>query len=257
MHKRSKYLSRKVKRHLARSELLADISQAILLVGGFGANKYLYQRLKDAHQSEGIEVLQVNGAWSSICRGATLWGLDYCRRASDSWPRIISSRIARYSYGVCWDVPFNASEHHAEDQVIGVDGIVRAKHQMEWVIQKGDKIEENQVIPMDISQCIVGVGLRTALQFKDITFEQQLYYCAANDPPLRKEIDVKRLCSVKCTLPHWTLIKEKKETGLQNIKFRRPNFELLILPGSATIDFTVLYKGVKVAHTEAEYNESS
>jgi hypothetical protein len=45
--------------------------------------------------------------------------------------------------------------------------------------------------------------------------------------------------------------------GLENTKFRRPNFELLILPGSATIDFTVLYKGVKVAHTEAEYNESS
>jgi hypothetical protein len=69
---------------------------------------------------------------NSMIRG----GLDYCRRASDSLPRIISSGLARYSYGVCWDVPFNALEHYAVDQVIGVDGIVRAKHQMEWVIQE-------------------------------------------------------------------------------------------------------------------------
>jgi tRNA A37 threonylcarbamoyltransferase TsaD len=35
--------------------------QAVLLVGGFGTNKYIYKRLKNAHRSDGIEVLQVPG----------------------------------------------------------------------------------------------------------------------------------------------------------------------------------------------------
>jgi tRNA A37 threonylcarbamoyltransferase TsaD len=36
--------------------------KAILLVGGFGSNKYMHKRLKNAHQADGIQVLQVNGA---------------------------------------------------------------------------------------------------------------------------------------------------------------------------------------------------
>jgi hypothetical protein len=33
--------------------------KAVLLVGGFGTNKYIHKRLKNAHGGGGIEVLQV------------------------------------------------------------------------------------------------------------------------------------------------------------------------------------------------------
>ncbi|KAJ4416814.1 hypothetical protein N0V82_006543 [Gnomoniopsis sp. IMI 355080] len=49
--------------------------KAILLVGGFGENKYLHQRLETTYRSKEIRVMQVNGSWSAICRGATMWGL--------------------------------------------------------------------------------------------------------------------------------------------------------------------------------------
>jgi tRNA A37 threonylcarbamoyltransferase TsaD len=34
--------------------------KAILLVGGFGTNRYMLQQLKDAHESSHIKVLQPN-----------------------------------------------------------------------------------------------------------------------------------------------------------------------------------------------------
>lgn len=73
----------------------------MLLVGGFGANKYLHNRLKTSHKSKNIEVLQVNGAWSSICRGATLWGLENSDHQNVQSDKTVTSRLARYSYGNC------------------------------------------------------------------------------------------------------------------------------------------------------------
>lgn len=73
----------------------------MLLVGGFGANKYLHNRSKTSHKSKNIEVLQVNGAWSSICRGATLWGLENSDHQNVKSDKTVTSRLARYSYGNC------------------------------------------------------------------------------------------------------------------------------------------------------------
>lgn len=36
--------------------------KAILLVGGFGSNTYMWKRLKNGHRGDGIQVLHVNGA---------------------------------------------------------------------------------------------------------------------------------------------------------------------------------------------------
>lgn len=43
--------------------LLLTSVKAILLVGGFGENKYLYDRLQGCHASDNIQVMQVNGAF--------------------------------------------------------------------------------------------------------------------------------------------------------------------------------------------------
>ncbi|RDI80134.1 hypothetical protein Vi05172_g9924 [Venturia inaequalis] len=232
--------------------------KAILLVGGFGANKYLYTRLTDAHQNDGVKVLQVNGARSSICRGATLWGLDSSRRPNDIiMPRMVSARLARYSYGICWDRTFDSTRHRLEDRVVRLDGAVRARNQMEWLIKKGDKIEENQIISLNICNIIQGVGFKSAMMSSVSDFAQQLYYCAADVPPPRNGINVKQLCAVSYGIEHSKLRKETKRTGIDKVKFRKPTFELQILPGSATIKFTVLYKGTQVAYTEAEYKENS
>ncbi|KAH6849437.1 hypothetical protein B0T12DRAFT_418225 [Alternaria alternata] len=154
--------------------------QAVLLVGGFGTNKYIYKRLKNAHRSDGIEVLQVPGGWSAICRGATLWGLEHSSH-SEFTPATVSARIARFSYGNRWDIPFDISKGHQEiDRKKRPDGWY-AGDQMNWLIKKGDRLEEGRKIHLS-------VGIDVQVGFFDSglrAFSQQLWYCALDTPPQR------------------------------------------------------------------------
>ncbi len=121
--------------------------KAILLVGGLGENTCLYERLVNCHASDGVQVMQVNRAfvfpissplltlnrtrrWSSICRGATLWGLEH------SNPPTVVSRLSRYSYGIASSPKYDSTKHLSEDKYRDVDGEDRARDQMTWLLRK-------------------------------------------------------------------------------------------------------------------------
>lgn len=112
-----------------------------MLVGGFGENTYLLNRLESAMQPSKITVVKSTGAWSAICKGASLWGLenrhseilDEAARA----PSTIASRFARHSYGILVSHEFDPSLHQLRDKYIDkVDGTVRADNQMTWLLKK-------------------------------------------------------------------------------------------------------------------------
>ena len=50
----------------SQQALFLNSNQAVLLVGGFGESKFIYNRLKACHEPKGIQVLQVNGAFVSL-----------------------------------------------------------------------------------------------------------------------------------------------------------------------------------------------
>ncbi|KAF4457415.1 kinase-like protein [Fusarium austroafricanum] len=50
--------------------------RAVLLVGEFGSNQYLYSRLIESYSPDNITVLQVDDAASAACKGACAWGLE-------------------------------------------------------------------------------------------------------------------------------------------------------------------------------------
>ena len=70
--------------------------RAVLLVGGFGQNNYLKERLRGS--LSGIEVLQPPNAWTAIVRGAVMKGLSH----ANSKLAIVGvvSRAARKHYGI-------------------------------------------------------------------------------------------------------------------------------------------------------------
>jgi hypothetical protein len=80
--------------------------KAVLLVGGFGQNSYLKERMRDAIKS--VEVLQPPNAWTAVVRGAVMMGLSHTKalRSVD-----VVSRKARKHYGVELHTPFNAAKH--------------------------------------------------------------------------------------------------------------------------------------------------
>jgi hypothetical protein len=81
---------------------------AVLLVGGFGQNNYLKERLRTS-LSNTVQILQPPNAWTAVVRGAVIMGL------ARSDPRLTSvglvSRAARKHYGADLSVPFDAKKH--------------------------------------------------------------------------------------------------------------------------------------------------
>lgn len=99
-------------RHLQGSNSDCQIA-GILLVGGFGSNEYLRQRVKH-HFNNQYEVTRPINAlvlllpmaacrliefrWTSVVRGAIMWGTEN---------NTVTGRKARYSYGIELDLPWD------------------------------------------------------------------------------------------------------------------------------------------------------
>jgi hypothetical protein len=100
---------------------------------------------------------------------------------SEFTPATVSARIARFSYGNRWDIPFDISKGHQEiDRKKRPDGWY-AGDQMNWLIKKGDRLEEGRKIHLS-------VGIDVQVGFFDSglrAFSQQLWYCALDTPPQR------------------------------------------------------------------------
>lgn len=102
----------------------------IVLVGGFGRNEYLGNRIQEEHAA--VSVLQAQGQlpwvlfilceqgrrkfmftcnrWSAISRGAVLYGLSLGDSASKVRTKI-GARVARNSYGVSVSRPWDPVKH--------------------------------------------------------------------------------------------------------------------------------------------------
>ncbi|KAI1464857.1 uncharacterized protein F4812DRAFT_462181 [Daldinia caldariorum] len=252
--------------------------KAILLVGGFGESKYLHSRLENAYTSEGIRVLQVDGAWSAICRGACMWGLEQVRKplsqtekglppysaidnagipATPKMDSTIVSRISRYSYGVPVMENFDPKKHLWRDRILDPStGQYAADNQMRWLLKRGEMMRENDILPIDIQQAVHGIGW-TSTGARE--FSQVLLYSDQQEPPTRRDESVKKLCELSFVIPesviwsHTGSYKSPVEKG----KWRDCIFNLMVILGSATLEFEVYYHGYRVAHTEAKYAQDT
>jgi hypothetical protein len=82
--------------------------KAVLLVGGFGQNAYLKERLRISLGSS-VEILQPANAWTAVVRGALMMGLA---NSDPSLSRVgIVSRTARKSYGTPLLRTYNKTIH--------------------------------------------------------------------------------------------------------------------------------------------------
>lgn len=87
--------------------------KAVLLVGGFGQNAYLKDRLRISLGSS-VQVLQPANAWTAVVRGALMMGLA---NSDPSLSKVgVVSRQARKSYGVELIKPFEKDIHRESTQ---------------------------------------------------------------------------------------------------------------------------------------------
>lgn len=75
--------------------------------------------------------------WTSVCRGATLWGLEHsARQLERGMPLTVQSRIARYSYGIRVNAPHDKIENQHSDIDSDSSSIKGTGNRMIWLIEQ-------------------------------------------------------------------------------------------------------------------------
>lgn len=92
--------------------MAGDEVAAVILVGGFGQNKYLKARVRDA-TAAGTLVLQPENAWTAVVKGACIHGLGRYKPVLAEIE--VTSRVARRSYGTCLLTKYNMMRHDPKE----------------------------------------------------------------------------------------------------------------------------------------------
>ncbi|KAL2685559.1 hypothetical protein Neosp_006659 [[Neocosmospora] mangrovei] len=207
----------------------------IILVGGFGRSRYLFNRLEKKFEST---ILQSRGdkPWTAICRGAVVQGLT-SHNLSSSLEVQVQSRIARMSYGIAYNTPFDAEEHEREDKYWDeMYHGYRAKNQMRWYLLEGEFVDRKCPVRETWHRLYSGhVGQVT------IT----IYYTSSFPPPPRMDGTVRKLCEVTWnqdinpeSLPKWA-----NKIGKV---YHQLNYNVDMVCEDGDVDFTVYHNGNRV-----------
>ncbi|KAL9641362.1 MAG: hypothetical protein Q9204_000057 [Flavoplaca sp. TL-2023a] len=126
---------------------------AVLLVGGFGENRYLYKRIQQAIAPEGIEVLKSPYGWTAVVRGALIKGL------ADHNPKNtevnVAGRYTSFHYETesakVWD-----KKVHEEDKRFWSAANSRWEvNTYDWFVLKAEAVSEKKPIRLPYhSECL-------------------------------------------------------------------------------------------------------
>ncbi|OBT67817.1 hypothetical protein VE03_02422 [Pseudogymnoascus sp. 23342-1-I1] len=220
--------------------------RAVLLVGGFGQNNYLKERLRAALGE--LEVLQPPNAWTAVVRGAVMMGLS---RAN---PRLSSvsvmSRAARKHYGVELHVSYESTIHNKSEMYWCERHEAYRVRAMHWLICKGDAVEENK--PHEIT-------FRTGFPISEGKPKSATLTIWADpsslEAPVHNGPSVSKLVTLEADLTH--LQKSDLDKTIQTYE---DGLEYYVIAGSieatffsASTKYVLRYQGKRYDTLKAEY----
>ncbi|KAL4747143.1 hypothetical protein BDW72DRAFT_209839 [Aspergillus terricola var. indicus] len=188
--------------------------QTIILVRGFGASEYLYNRLKKGNP--GVAIMQPpNG-------GAVHRGLEGNK---------VESRIARRHYGVNCCTPFWPCLHKDDDP-----------H------KKWNALEEIYIVSRQMVWYIKKVGRQDHLIFEDI-----LYFCNDEVAPDVRNRKVMELCKLETDLRKIPQELFQRKRNSHGVEYFIVNYVLSMTPTSASLLFELEFNGVSYGSVRTRY----
>ncbi|KAF5626264.1 Hsp70 chaperone protein [Fusarium tjaetaba] len=188
----------------------------IVLVGGFGRSRYLFNRLEERFGEDTILQSRGTKPWTAICRGAVVQGL-LRHDPSLSVGLNVEARVARMSYGVKYSTPFIVGKHKKVDKYWDED---EQQHKAGSAVQTSNTI-----------------------------------YCTATFPPPARApkglASVQELCTVTWNktinarkLPKWA--------NRQGQTFSKLNYRIEMDCEDGTVNFKIIHKGARVGEQNFE-----
>ncbi|KAI8719009.1 hypothetical protein NCS52_00681200 [Fusarium sp. LHS14.1] len=207
----------------------------IVLVGGFGRCRYLFDRLQTEFESS---VLQAQGSkpWTAICRGAVVHELSKQNFSADISVKV-EARIARMSYGICHSSSFDDLKHLQTDKYWCVqERKYLAKNQMTWFLKEGDDITSRRPVRYPFYR----------LLSESVGYIREEIHCSASYPaPSRNDHTVERMCQIKWNR-HIRVESLPKYTNPIGEVYHELNYTVEMACEDGTVDFVVYHDGVQV-----------
>ncbi|KAF1843607.1 uncharacterized protein K460DRAFT_396871 [Cucurbitaria berberidis CBS 394.84] len=219
--------------------------RAILLVGGLGSNKFLYQRLQAEFPAGDTDVIQPRGAktWASICRGAAIKGMTYDDFIDQPFP-VVTSYISKAHYGMMIKEPFDSSKHAQEDRrICPVRHMDVVLDQMRWYVKKG--VDVSRIDPVSLSW-----ELTQPENLPRSSFTIKIFESEANTAPTRKTNEVHECATI--TFPvRWNSLEVRDGGEGQRYKYVHFDVKMTIL-GLGKLDFATYVDGRRVAQKDVK-----
>ncbi|KAF5227885.1 hypothetical protein FAUST_11470 [Fusarium austroamericanum] len=215
----------------------------IILAGGFGRSRYLFNRLQERFQST---ILQSNGnkPWTAICRGAVVRGL-LRHSPSSGLGVVVTSRVARMSYGIKCVTDFIHGKHKVKDRIWSdKENRWHAKNQMEWFLKEGDDISEKRSVHHQYYRLMEG----------GITDVSEIFYCSTIFPPPKRYDGTNKIRSL-CTISWNRNIDTNslpKFTNDDGQSFPKLTFRIEMDCEDGIISFAIYFEGQKVGGREVD-----
>ncbi|KAH6633342.1 Hsp70 family protein [Boeremia exigua] len=106
----------------------------VFLVGGFSESAYMYRKIKEWAEDNGLKALRPSYAWSAVARGAVAKGLE-----GDT--QVVAARKNRRHYGTVSSKIFISGIHReTEAAICPYTGVKRAHSQMNWLLKQGQTL---------------------------------------------------------------------------------------------------------------------
>ncbi|KAI1108354.1 hypothetical protein F5Y14DRAFT_457113 [Nemania sp. NC0429] len=188
------------KQVFAIKEKTSQPPKLVILVGGFGRSPHLFKYIRAKLPGQ-VALLQARGdkPWTAICRGAALSGAPKLSSQSSGTQPMVKSRIARANYGWDYIKPFQEGAHDPRDKFWNpVTASWYARKQMKWIVKRGEDISLTEAKTYENSRrWLVSDGYPRISPLI-------IYSCTDENPPTRKEDNLKVVSKVTLTIPNDT-----------------------------------------------------
>ncbi|CAM1506717.1 Fc.00g063580.m01.CDS01 [Cosmosporella sp. VM-42] len=215
----------------------------IILVGGFGRSRYLFDRLQASFgPSTAVLQSQGNKPWTAICRGAVVRGLTEHDLAQDLGVKI-EARIARISYGIDYQTPWVPGKHLECDKVWReAQYKYMATRQMNWFLKQDEDMTTKEPIRRQYTRYFS----------EPIGKVQQKIYCSTQaPPPTRYDSTVRLLCTISFT-QEFSMESLPTYTNEIGKIYHRLDFDIEMTCDQETVDFTIYHQDKRIGARNVE-----
>ncbi|KAG2161186.1 hypothetical protein JADG_000925 [Aureobasidium aubasidani] len=220
--------------------------QGLILVGGFGRSKHLFQSLKNnyAAVAPGFEVIRPPHAWSAVAIGAVIHRLE--------GDQIVQSRISRSHYGVLQRERWNEAKHGQATKVFDEDDeFWYAENRIQWYVKKGQSMPNGDPIVMPFH-----------VTAQDHTHNEVVTLIMSDEDEAPDEFTPTRHTRILCTIPADLGAVSRKQWKVHSTKVHKKKYVVLdygvgLAFGAGGIVFDMRVGNKVVGTAKADYPRES